>query len=566
MLKQIPFGISDFKKLTELECYFVDKSLLIQDVLNSKAEVTVLPRPRRFGKTLNMTMLRYFLEESEEDNAKLFSDLEIASVPECMEQQGKHPVIFLTLKDLKEESWDDFLESVGLLLSDLYRDCHLLLNTGSLDSVDREYIEKVTHGRCTKIELKRSLYSLSRFIFKITGKKPFILIDEYDTPIHSGYLNGYYKEVINFFQGFLGKALKDNPNLKKSVITGILRVSKESIFSDLNNPDVCTLLEKQYSDRFGFLEEEVKEMLRYYSMDDCFETVKKWYDGYLFGEETIYNPWSVISFVHKGEKKPQPFWLNTSSNQLIHDIISERMIALEKDLEVLLSGGKITCVINQQVSFPSLKQDEQSIWSFLLFCGYLKASNYRKRDVEDLYDLEIPNMEVRALFQETVVRWINDAMGYNVGRKIREDLSEGNIEEFLEELKELVKVTLSVHDTKGKEPEIAYHMLVLGMVAHVSVEYHIRSNRETGIGRYDVVLEPKDPKQQGYVFEFKQANGKSDKAVKKAKQEALDQIKTKQYTTDMHARGIKEIVCVAMVFKGKKLHTDFEQFKADYSS
>ena len=353
-------------------------------------------------------------------------------------------------------------------------------------------------------------------------------------------------------------ALKDNPFLNKSVVTGILRVSKESIFSDLNNPAVSTILDDKYSQHFGLLEVEVKAILSHYQLDTHFDEVKAWYNGYQFGPHVMYNPWSVISYIYNEGKKTKPYWLNTSSNLLVHQLVTTQMPLLQKGLEALLSDKKIESIIDDQIVFQNLDTNLETTLSFLLFSGYLKATNRRKLEDEDVYDVEIPNREVKILFRQTVLRWMEQSVGQQSSRKLRDDLLKGNVDGFLEEVHKLVKVTLSFHDTTGNEPEIAYHMLILGMIAHVSGDYHIRSNREAGLGRYDVSMEPIDPNQLGYIFELKAVNNDKDSKLQEVQKEALNQIISKHYTTDMQARGIKRIACIALVFRKKELHPQFK--------
>jgi len=555
MKKKVPIGISDFRKIIEGNYYYVDKSLFIQEILETPAEVIILPRPRRFGKTLNLSMLRTFLSQSVLNPELFFKDLLISGLPDCMKHCGKYPVIFVTLKDIGGDSFEESVELLALVLANLYEEHQELLDSDILSTTDKKQFNAILSQEASKVQLGRALFDLSRYLYKVHGQKIYVLIDEYDSPIHDAFHHGYYDEAIKLYRRLFSPVLKDNPYLKQGVITGILRVSKESIFSGLNNPEVDTLLDRPFSRYFGLLEEEVLQILDFFELQDSFEEVKEWYNGYLFGEEVVYNPWSVINYIRKSPAPPAPYWLNTSSNELIYDQIKNNIADLHGDLDKLLQGEGISYPVTQNVVFRDLKANNENIWSFFLFSGYLKAVSWQFINNRQIHHLKIPNQETRLFFEETVTKWLSKDIGSNTLLKMLGYLVDGNVDEFLAYLKELVLVTFSVHDTRRDYSELAYHMFMMGLMINLGDRYHVRSNRESGLGRYDMMLEPKTPKDPGFIFEFKRYHDNVDKSPEDSLNRAMEQIQSCAYITELQARKIRPIHSIALVFKGKNLYT-----------
>ena len=570
MKKRIPIGISDFKELIEADYYYVDKSLLISEFIESGAKVTLLPRPRRFGKTLNLSLLRYFFEKTEASNTHLFQNLKIESNPECMAHQGQYPVIFITLKDVQNSSYQACLKHIGKIVGEEYeRHSYLLAGELLSEAQKRRYRRIMDFEESEELALQNSLHDLSKFLFRYHNKKSIILIDEYDSPIHTGYAKGFYDEIIDFFRGLLGVALKDNAYLERSVITGILRVSKESVFSGLNHIKVFSLLQEKFSTQFGLLESEVRDMLEYYELENEMETVSQWYNGYLFGGKTIYNPWSVLNYIEDRDSPPLLYWVNTSSNRLIQEIIINRVDELQEDLERLILGESVTYSINEETIFSEIENSSHSIWSFLLLTGYLKATNGRMQGNQRVFDLMIPNLEVREVFQKTILGWLEKAIGSRPLKRMLRNLLAGQVDDFVEDLQELVKRTLSSYDTRNDFVELAYHMFVLGLMVNLEDSYIVRSNEESGYGRFDMALEPKDKSKPGFLFEFKRFDPKKQKAtdenLNKSLKEALNQIQEKAYLTNLQTREITPLYCIALVFDGKVIHHQWQRIPKEVS-
>ncbi|MCJ8343729.1 MAG: ATP-binding protein [Cetobacterium sp.] len=522
--KKLPIGIDDFKEIKKNNYYFIDKSMLIDELLLKKSKVTLLPRPRRFGKTLNVSMLNYFFNiENKIENKELFKNLNIYKT-EQMKHQGEYPVIYISLKDIKVNNWNLCLNKIKLLLEELYSRYNLGFQN------NRESLEN-------------SLLELSKYLYEKYNKKVIILIDEYDTPLVTAHNQGYYNEAIFFFRNFLSAGLKGNPYLEFSVLTGILRIAKESIFSGLNNLVVDTVLTNDFK-YFGLTEKEVEEMLKYYELDYELEEVKKWYNGYNFGDKLVYNPWSLVNFA--STKRLEPYWVNTSDNSLIKELLDKNDSKVLSDLKAVFSGNEIEEVVTENIVFSDL-EDVDTIWSLMLFSGYL---TYKKFEISEItgaktYFLKIPNYEVRTFFKNTFIK------EYSGGKtamyfKMLEDLYKGEIEKFKYKFKELYISAISYHDTGDNEKY--YHHFMLGLLLTLGDKYIITSNRESGYGRYDIALEPKDKKNFGLIFEFKigDKNSIEDKA-----KEALKQINEKKYDVSMKNNGVSKVIKIGMAFGGK---------------
>ena len=423
-----PIGVSDFKKLREEKRYYVDKSLLIQKVWESGADVLLLPRPRRFGKTLNLSMLRYFFEKTEDSNADIFEGLFISGQPEIMAHQGQYPLIYLTFKDVKECAWEDCLEKLKLLISmELRRHTHLF-HTSLYDE------EVIQHTLLLNQEAGKSLSEQALFLFmqwinRATGQKIIVLIDEYDTPIHAGHQYGYYDEVILFMRNLLSGAFKDNSCLKKGVITGVLRISKESIFTGLNNISVSSIIRPEFSSYFGFTEPEVENMLNEFSVEHP-DKVKNWYNGYVFGNQVIYNPWSILNFLNSEDRQLQPFWIDSSSNDLVRDLILNGPGSLRESVETLLRGESISSALPENIVLRDIAATEENIWSLLTFSGYLKAVFSYQDDETTVYKLSIPNREVSIFYRQTIRIWLNKQIGDHRLQQLLKSLLREDIKSF----------------------------------------------------------------------------------------------------------------------------------------
>ncbi|SHK17978.1 AAA family ATPase [Tepidibacter formicigenes] len=550
-MRKIPIGISDFKKLISENYYYVDKSLFIKEIIDDGSEVILLPRPRRFGKTLNMSMLKYFFEKSDEDNRYLFEKLKVNNYEEIMDMQGKYPVIYITFKDVKYSNWEDCNKAVKSVISDAYEKHEYLLKSDFLDERQKKYFNDILNKNVNTVELSESLKTLSKYLTKYHKQKTVILIDEYDVPIQSGYLNDYYDKIIEFMRIFLSAAFKDNEYLQKGVLTGILRVAKESIFSGLNNLKVCTILKNHYSDKFGFLEDEVKEMLKYYNIESEMDEVRKWYNGYIFGENVIYNPWSILNYVDNYERGYRPYWVNTSSNDLVKMILTKAGEFVKIELEDLIKGKEIIKPVNEDIVMKDIDKSSENVWSFLLFSGYLKVVNEEFKRGKTYCNLKIPNAEVAYLYEEIIMSWFDESINNDKFNIMLKSLVNGDIKIFSKILKEFVLSSVSYFDIGGNESEKVYHAFVLGMLIALCDDYEVKSNRESGYGRYDVALIPKDKSKIGIIIEFKKVDKDDKENLEIAAQNAINQIKDKKYKQDLLDRGIKNIIELGIAFEGK---------------
>lgn len=550
--KSISIGISDFKKLIETGAYFTDKSLLIKELLDSKADVTLIPRPRRFGKTLNLSMLRYFFEKvtiKEDSNRHIFSNLAIEKHSDCMLHHGKYPVIWLTFKDIKAGSWELFYRSVQEIVIAEFSRHEYLLTSNTLTLAQKNNFAAILDKSADETLYRRALLNLSEHLTKHHQIRTIILIDEYDSPIHAAFLHNYYDRAIEFFRNFLGSGLKDNASLEFSVITGILRVAKESIFSGLNNLEVRTLIHEGYSDKFGFLEAEVIAMINYFDLKNDIDEVRKWFDGYQSWQYKVYNPWSIINLI-KNKGLLQAYWVNTSDNLLIRNMARNNAERIEEELKTLINGGTITRQIDESIIFQHVNYDMDAFWNFLLFNGYLTFENYRSSEIGNFAELKIPNIEVLSLYRTMVLSWFRAEIIKQDYQKMLMALVEGNTAEFKRTFELFSEEVLSIFDTSEKEPEKFYHILTLGMLAALIGTHEIRSNRESGLGRSDVMIIPKDITKFGIIIEFKKAEDRETLAM--AAKKALKQIENKRYEVELRARGFTKIIKLGISFKQKE--------------
>ncbi|MCP4110366.1 MAG: AAA family ATPase [Desulfobacteraceae bacterium] len=546
-VKPLPIGVSDFKELHENKCYYIDKTLFIKEITGAWGKVLLIPRPRRFGKTLNLSMLRYFYEKSDEDRGKLFDGLAVRKDEIFEIHQGKYPVIFLTLKDIKGNSWKDLYDGLCRIISREVERHKEILEWDGIPSTALSHLESLVNSSASKRDYEDSLLILSEQLRRYHNQRVVILIDEYDTPLHVGYLKGFYDDVTNFMRNFLSGGLKDNENLFKGVVTGILRVAKESIFSGLNNLDVFTLLDDEFSAAFGFTEQETQSLLKDYGIPDRYGEVSHWYNGYLFGTQVVYNPWSLLSYVNRKNAKPRAYWINTASTELIDDLATRGGKELREELGQLLEGRSITKPVYDSIVMRDMENRDDFLWSFMLFSGYLKVTE--QTDYEK-YRLKIPNQEVHIAYRSLVRNWFAEKVESNQLEEMLMALETGDVKLFEQLLRKVVLQIMSYHDFSGV-PEKVYHALVLGMFVWLSDKYKIRSNRESGYGRYDLMLKPEDDSKQGIVIEFKKVyeNETPDEVL----EAALKQIEDRKYAAEFEASGITDILKLAIAFRGKEL-------------
>ena len=540
-MKRLAIGIDDFRKIIKEDCYYVDKTKFIADVLQDASNVKLFTRPRRFGKTLNMSMLKYFFDVREsEENRKLFNGLDIEK-SKYIDEQGKYPTILISLKSIKYETWEESLEQLKSLISNLYNEFEYIresLNESEIELFNDIWFKK-ENG-----EYANSLKNLTSFLYKYYKKEVILLIDEYDIPLITAHKYGYYDEIINFYKIFLGEALKTNQYLKMGVLTGIIRVIRTGIFSDLNNLKVYSILEKKYSEFFGFTEEEVKEALQFFDIEEELVNVKYWYDGYKFGDSELYNPWSIINFLDGRELKS--YWVGTSENFLIKNILENSTSRTNEILEKLFNEEEVEEAITG-TSDLSILMDSKEVWELLLFSGYLTV---KEKIDEDIYSLKLPNMEVKKLFKK---EFINVHFGIGLFRKTMEALKSLKFNDFEKYFQEIMLKSTSNWDTSK---EAFYHGLSLGMLSYLDNDYYVTSNFEAGFGRYDVVLEPKNKNNRAFILEFKVTD--DENKLEKLSKEKIKQIEEKRYDINLKSRGIKEITFVGVAFYGKKLKVSYK--------
>ena len=534
-MRKIGIGVSDFKDIIEQEYFYVDKTKFIEEISENGAIVQLITRPRRFGKTLNMSMLRYFYDISGKDaNRKLFKNLYIENSA-TIKEQGKYPVIFISFKDIKALTIEEMYSQVRTLISEIYDNYKFLRE--NLDERDRVIFDKIwTEDKSGNYF--NSLKQLAKYLKEYYNQDVILLIDEYDTPMVSAYENGYYDEIKSFFTGLFGSALKENPALKKAVLTGIMRISKENIFSGLNNIRVNTILESDFSQYFGLTEKEVENSLVEYGLEARLDEVQKWYNGYIFGGVRVYNPFSITNFLDR--KKIMPYWVNTSSNSLINKVLKEANSSIFEELSRLFQRETISKTIDIYSNFNELNSPEQ-IWYLLTNSGYLTP-------VEEIdfgkYSIRIPNEEVHYFFERDFIsHFLGSIDNFD---KTLEYLLSGDLEDFSYELESIMESNVSCFDFTSKSKESHYHVFILGMLLGLRRKYYIHSNREGGRGRYDLVVEPMDKSKNGLVIEFKVARSKEE--LLSSSEEALKQIEKKNYTRELKMRGIKRVVLVGISF------------------
>ena len=542
MKKGIGIGIEDFKKIIEEDCYYFDKTNYIEELLKDRTEIKLFTRPRRFGKTLNMTTLKYFFDvKNAEENRKLFKDLYIEK-SEYFKEQGQYPVIFITMKDLKKNTWEQMYFAAKSLISNLYNEFEYIrekLNEKDLIEFEKIWFKKEDG------DYDNSLRLLSEYLYNYYQKKVVLLIDEYDNPLIVANQNGYYKEAINFYRNLYSSALKTNSNLKMGALTGIVQVAKEGIFSGLNNVITYNILGNDFETFFGLSEEEVENSLKYFELEYEIEEVKKWYDGYKFGNSEVYNPWSIINYLRT--KELQAYWVNTSDNALIYDSLKNSTVDVFNNLQTLFEGKEIKKEISPFFTFEELSKFD-GIWQLMVYNGYLKVNEKLSNDE---YMIKIPNYEIQTFFKKGFIDKF--LVSGNYFNPMMDALLDGDIEEFERRLQNIFLVNTSFYDLKGEK---VYHSLFLGMLIWLRDKYEVKSNGERGHGRYDAMLIPLDKIKPAYVFEFKVS--KTIKGLNAKAEEALEQIKEKQYDAGLKEKGISKIYRIGIAFKGKNVKVKYE--------
>ena len=545
MKRKVSIGYQQFDELINNRFFYIDKTYFIREWWGSGDKVTLIARPRRFGKTLTMSMTEQFFSVEYAGREDLFDGLQIWNTEEYRKLQGTYPVIALSFSDIKETTYEQARKKIGESIIDLYSKFYYLGESDSLNEMDKKYFHSVSSDMM-EYELSIAIRRLSGYLYKYYGKKVIILLDEYDTPVQEAYINGYWEKLTSFTRNLFNTTFKSNPYLERAILTGITRISKESIFSDLNNLKVVTVVSEEYADCFGFTQEEVDRALEEYGLSDKKQIVKYWYDGFSFGNETeIYNPWSITNFLDKG--KVGPYWTNTSSNYLAGKLLQQGTKQVKESFESLLSGKSIRTEIDEQIVYNQLDLKESAIWSLFVASGYLKIKNACRNESEmewcQTYDLEITNYEVMLMFQNLVHEWFAPSeSNYNefIKAMLQDDIRSMNVY-----INKVAQNIFSYFDSGTKpssetEPERFYHGFVLGLMVELDHRYSITSNRESGLGRYDVMLEPKEVFDPAFIIEFKVLDPENESSLERTAENALRQIDEKKYASILISKGIPE--------------------------
>ena len=561
MKKKLPIGISDFKKIIDGNYYYFDKTELIKSIIGEPGEVKLFTRPRRFGKTLNMSMIKYFFDiENKNENKKLFENLKI-SENEYFKKQGTAPVISISFRNYDESSWENGFEMIKNTISDLYDEFEFVKE--NLSARKKEKYDSILFNRATEATWKLSLLDLTKYLYEYYGRKVVVLIDEYDQPIIDSYVKGYYQEAISFFKTFYGVVLKDNNYLEMGIMTGILRVAKENIFSGLNNLRVHTILDNRFTEYFGITESEVEKALKDFNLEFELQDVQKWYNGYLFGDIKVYNPWSIINFLN--DEKLKPYWVNTSGNELIKLYLKKLKNEIFDDFSKLLNREEIYKRINENMTFSNLESNySKNIWNLFFHSGYLTLG--KKIEDDGMCYLKIPNEEILKMFSEMFIEiYFED---YEKFLYMSNALREGNISDFEKYLKEVLLENVGIFDVSGVYKEQFYHGLMLGIILILKNEYEITSNNFAGKGRYDLLLKPKnlEKRKEGIILELKVVNAmenlSEDKIFEKLENEcdiALQQIEKKEYASVLKNSGVENVLKIGIAFFGKEVAVKFDR-------
>ena len=550
----IGIGTSDFKKLRLKQYYYIDKTEYIKHIIDNKSEVILVTRPRRFGKTLNMSMLKYYFDCTDKYNKELFEGLKIMEEEEkYTSKMGYYPCIYMTLKDVVSTDFEKMLLCLKTELVELYINHVNLLKSEKLLDIEKEMFSTILNLKANEIEMRDGLKLLTKLLYKEYEKPVMLFLDEYDVPLQNAYIEGYYEEAIKFFKVFYGTTFKDNPYLEKTVITGVSRVAKESIFSGANNFDVYTVLNDEFSEDFGITSQEMEKIIKDFGVEENREEIKNWYDGYKIGKtDGIYNPWSILNYVKNRELVP--YWVNTSSNDLIKLVLKNSMTVKEK-IERLLKGEEIEVIVDQETVIQGVEKNEDNIWGLMLGTGYLKVTEVVDLEMQ-IYKVKIPNNEIRVLFRQIINEWFNDKIPGNNLRTILKDLVTLNLKEFEDKFKVLVRQMFSYMDVGENTAENFYHAFVLGMLVGLKDTYYVNSNRESGFGRYDIMLEPKDKNGNSFIMEFKVLKNGEEKTLKETIENAKKQIEEKKYEESLKERGFKNITKMVYAFNGKEVEME----------
>ena len=562
MKKKLPIGISDFKKIIDGNYYYFDKTELIKSIIGEPSKIKLFTRPRRFGKTLNMSMIKYFFDiENKNENKKLFENLKI-SENEYFEKQGTAPVISISFRNYDESSWGNGFEMIKNTISDLYDEFEFVKE--NLSARKKEKYDSILFNRATEATWKLSLLDLTKYLYEYYGQKVVVLIDEYDQPIIDSYVKGYYQEAISFFKTFYGVVLKDNNYLEMGIMTGILRVAKENIFSGLNNLRVHTILDNRFTEYFGITESEVEKVLKDFNLEFELQDVQKWYNGYLFGDIKVYNPWSIINFLN--DEKLKPYWVNTSGNELIKLYLKKLKNEIFDDFSKLLNKKSILRRIDENMTFANLEANyEENIWNLFFHSGYLTLAEEVQDDEEQVY-LKIPNEEILKMFSKMFIEVYFE--NYNSFYNMVYSLKNGDIETFKKELRKILLENVGIFDVSGVYKEQFYHGLMLGIILTLKNEYEITSNNFAGKGRYDLLLKPKnlEKRKEGIILELKVVNAmenlSEDKIFEKLENEcdiALQQIEKKEYASVLKNSGVENVLKIGIAFFGKEVAVKFDR-------
>ncbi len=568
---KLPIGYDNFRSVIDKKLTFVDKSLLIKDFLDDEGtQVALVTRPRRFGKTLNLSMLHHFFaaEVQGEPTKDLFKGLKIMQQGEqYLQHQGKYPVIALSFKDIKQNSFEDSFQKLCDLFVSVYDEYGYLLDSNKVTDTQKRFIESILKREINPPQLENALKFLTGCLFQHHDHiRPLLLIDEYDTPIQAAYASKYYDKMVNFMRGLFSAGLKDNPYLHRAMLTGILRISKESLFSDLNNVKVYSMLNAKYSEHFGFTETEVNDLFNQAKLNTNPEEIKAWYNGYKISNTIIYNPWSIVNCIQE-QGVLKPYWVNTSDNKLVKDLLIQSSTQFKHDFELLLEGKVVEKFIDENFVFPELQVNQAAVWSLLLMAGYLKVVSSQETLQGTLCQLQIPNQEIRNLYRKIIEQWLSNGKGIEWYNQFLNDLLTGNMEELQKNLHEIMLQTISVHDF-SRAPEAFYQGLMIGLTASLDKDqYEKRSNRESGYGRYDIVIIPKNTDKLAILLELKSVKvPKKEEDLKpqleKVAKEALDQIEKNKYSAELKQRGIGDVLKIGLAFCGKEFHIESKRNSA----
>ena len=548
-MKGIGIGESDFKSLIIKDNYYIDKTLYIKDIIDNQSKVILVTRPRRFGKTLNMSMLKYYFDIKQKDNITLFKNLKIMAQDEYYTSKlGAYPVIYVSLKDAGLMNYDYMIMQMKTIMMDMFYEHKYILESNKIPEGDKQIFNRILNAKATDIDLINSLKTLSKMLYLYYNKPAILLIDEYDVPIQSAYVEGYYENAMKFLKSFYNTTFKDNPYLEKTVLTGVSRVAKESIFSGANNFVVYTVLDKEFANDFGITEEEMDKVIKDFDIEDKKNQIKEWYDGYKIGNvEGIYNPWSILNYLSRRELIP--YWVNTSSNDLIKMTLKNSTTVKEK-IERLLNDEAVEVQINLETIIVGIEDKEENIWGLMLQTGYLKVVETVNIS-EGIYKVKIPNYEIKELFKGIVRDWFRNKVIGNDLTSILKDLIELNLKEYEKKFKVLVNEMFSYMDVGKNTAENFYHAFVLGMLVGLKDTYYVNSNRESGFGRYDIMLEPKVKNGNCFIMEFKVMENMEEKTIEDTLENAKKQIEDRGYESNLRERGFTNIIKMVYAFNGK---------------